>query len=228
MSIRSLLAALRKPPKPGITLGRLIATGAGGVVLAALVVYGIAFYPLLEATNSTEFCVSCHSMQATVYKEYKTSLHYSNPSGVRAGCPDCHVPKPLGPKLVAKVRAAKDVWHEMLGTIDTPEKFEAHRWRMASAVWAMLERTDSATCRSCHSWDSMDLEEQDRIGRRKHRSAKEEGKTCIECHKGLVHKLPKAPGPEVEAPGKPDASTRAGVHTARNRSGVGSVPTVMQ
>ena len=199
MSIRSLLEALRKPPKPGSTLGRLIGVAAGGVLLAGLLVYGLVLYPLLEVTNSTEFCVSCHSMQATVYKEYKTSLHYANPSGVRVGCPDCHVPKQLGPKLVAKVRASKDVWHEMLGTIDTPEKFEAHRWRMASAVWAMLERTDSATCRSCHSWESMDLEAQDRIGRRRHRSAMDEGKTCIECHKGLVHKLPTAPAADAAA-----------------------------
>lgn len=226
MSIRRLLDALHKPPKPGLTLGRVIGISVGGVMLAGLLVYGLAFYPLMEATNSTRFCVSCHSMQATVYKEYKTSLHYTNASGVRAGCPDCHVPKQLGPKLVAKVLAAKDVWHELLGTIDTPEKFEAHRWRMANIVWAKLERTDSATCRSCHTWDSMNLEEQDRIGRRKHRSAVEEGKTCIECHKGLVHKLPKDPGTAVEAPGKLDATTQAGVNDARDHAG--SIRTVLQ
>lgn len=197
MSIRSLLGALRKPPRPGLTLGRLVGVVSGGVALAALAIYGLVFYPLLEATNTTEFCISCHTMQATVYQEYKQSVHYSNAAGVRAGCPDCHVPKQLGPKLVAKVRAAKDVWHEMLGTIDTPEKFEAHRWRMASAVWAMMERTDSVTCRSCHAWDSMNLDEQDRIGRRKHQSAMDEGRTCIECHKGLVHKRPRAPDTEA-------------------------------
>ena len=225
MSIGSLLDALRKPPKPGSTLGRLIGGAAGGVVVVGLLVYGLVFYPLLEATNSTEFCISCHSMQETVYKEYKTSLHYANPSGVRVGCPDCHVPKPLGPKLVAKIRASKDVWHEMLGTIDTPEKFEAHRWRMASAVWAMLEDTDSATCRSCHSWQAMNLEEQDRIGRRRHRSAMDEGKTCIECHKGLVHKLPKAPAAEASAP---DAAVGADAPVIRDPGRDGSNQAVSQ
>jgi cytochrome c-type protein NapC len=225
MSIGSLLDALRKPPKPGGTLGRLIGGAAGGVVVVGLLVYGLVFYPLLEATNSTEFCISCHSMQETVYKEYKTSLHYANPSGVRVGCPDCHVPKPLGPKLVAKIRASKDVWHEMLGTIDTPEKFEAHRWRMASAVWAMLEDTDSATCRSCHSWQAMNLEEQDRIGRRRHRSAMDEGKTCIECHKGLVHKLPKAPAAEASAP---DAAVGADAPVIRDPGRDGSNQAVSQ
>lgn len=195
-SIRKLLGALRSPPKPGATVGRLVGVGAGAVVIAAIAIYGIVFYPLLEVTNSTAFCVSCHSMEATVYQEYRQSAHYSNPAGVRAGCPDCHVPKQFVPKLIAKVRAAKDVWHEILGTIDTPEKFEAHRWRMANAVWSMMERTDSSTCRSCHAWESMDLDAQDRIGRRKHRSAMEEGRTCIECHKGLVHKRPRAPETE--------------------------------
>ena len=225
MSIGSLLDALRKPPKPGSTLGRLIGGVAGGVVVVGLLVYGLVFYPLLEATNSTEFCISCHSMQETVYREYKTSVHYANPSGVRVGCPDCHVPKPLGPKLVAKIRASKDVWHEMLGTIDTPEKFEAHRWRMASAVWAMLEDTDSATCRSCHSWQAMNLEEQDRIGRRRHRSAMDEGKTCIECHKGLVHKLPKAPAAEASAP---DAAVGADAPVIRDPGRDGSNQAVSQ
>src|SRR5690606_3731242 len=197
MSIRSLVGALRKPPKPGLTLGRLVGIVSGGVAVAALAIYGLVFYPLLEVTNTTEFCISCHTMQATVYQEYKKSVHYTNAAGVRAGCPDCHVPKQLGPKLVAKVRAAKDVWHEMLGTIDTPEKFEAHRWRMASAVWAMMERTDSVTCRSCHAWDSMDLDGQDRIGWRRHRSAVEEGRTGVRCQKGLVNERPRAP--ETEA-----------------------------
>ena len=108
MPLRRLIAALRQPPKAGVGLGRLIAAVSGGLVLVALVLYGVVFYPLMEATNTTEFCISCHSMQATVYQEYKKSVHYSNRAGVRAGCPDCHVPKQLGPKLVAKVRAAKD------------------------------------------------------------------------------------------------------------------------
>lgn len=227
-SIRELLRALRNPPKTGVTVGRLVGAGAAAAAVAALAIYGVVYYPLMEATNSTEFCVSCHSMEATVYQEYKQSAHYSNPSGVRAGCPDCHVPKELAPKLVAKVRAAKDVWHEILGTIDTPEKFEAHRWRMASAVWSMMERTDSSTCRSCHSWESMDFGEQDRIGRRKHQAAMEEGRTCIECHKGLVHKKPKPPesadaqereAARAQARGTADARERAGAAGGPIRAG---------
>lgn len=213
MFLKRLKDALRRPPKPGLSFGRLIATVAGGLAVAGVVVYAVVFYPLMEGTNSTEFCISCHSMQATVYQEYKQSAHYSNAMGVRAGCPDCHVPKQFGPKLVAKIRAAKDVWHEMLGTIDTPEKFEAHRWRMASAVWAMMERTDSSTCRSCHSFESMNLDAQDRLSARRHRSAMADGKTCIACHKALVHKRPRPPGSDAPSAGSEPAAANGSAAT---------------
>lgn len=140
-------------------------------------------------TNRMDFCVSCHEMSYN-YEEYKKSIHYNNRTGVRAECADCHVPKEFGPKLVAKVMAAKDVWHTILGTMDTPEKFEAHRMGMAKAVWAKMEATGSRECRNCHRFDGMDFEQQGRRSRSKHAQAIEEGKTCINCHKGVVHELP--------------------------------------
>jgi cytochrome c-type protein NapC len=157
-----------------------------GVGFAALFNTGLAY------TDEMEFCVSCHTMQ-TNYKEYKESLHYKNQSGVQATCSDCHVPKPFIPKMVAKIIAAKDVYHEIVGTIDTPEKFEAHRWDMASRVWAKMERSDSRECRSCHEFANMDLSEQGRSARSRHASAEERGKTCIDCHKGIVHYEPLPP-----------------------------------
>ena len=151
----------------------------------------------LETTNETEFCTSCHSMQ-WVQEEWMESIHYSNISGVRANCSDCHVPHDTGPKLVAKLRAAKDVWHEIMGTIDDEEKFEAHRWQMANAVWDRMKATDSRECQSCHTAEAMDLREQDRSARKKHRRLLEENseKTCIDCHKGVAHEVPKEPKKE--------------------------------
>ncbi|MEM8843773.1 MAG: NapC/NirT family cytochrome c [Pseudomonadota bacterium] len=146
----------------------------------------------LDATNTTEFCTSCHSMQ-WVEEEWMESMHYKNAAGVQAGCPDCHVPHPLGPKLYAKVMAAKDVWGEIMGTIDTEEKFEQHRWEMANRVWARMEATDSRECRSCHEFSSMDFSEQEKLSRKKHKAAEEEGRTCIECHKGVAHEIPDEP-----------------------------------
>jgi len=124
------------------------------VVLVLVFVAGIVFAGLfntgLSATNEMEFCTSCHSMKIP-FEEYKETIHYRNTSGVRATCADCHVPKEFGPKIVAKILAYKDVLHEFLGTIDTPEKYEQHRWDMASRVWAKMKANDSRECRSCHT-----------------------------------------------------------------------------
>ena len=89
--------------------------------------------------------------------------------------------------------AAKDVWGEIMGTIDTEEKFEAHRWKMANRVWATMEATDSRECRSCHSFDAMDPTEQQKTSRKKHKKAQKRGQTCIECHKGVAHEEPTEP-----------------------------------
>jgi cytochrome c-type protein NapC len=126
-------------------------------------------------------------------EEYMETAHYKNPSGVQATCSDCHVPKPFVPKMVAKIMAAKDVYHEIMGTIDTREKFEEHRWAMASRVWAKMEASDSRECRSCHDFSDMDLSAQSRSARSKHSRAVDKGETCIDCHKGIAHEEPMEP-----------------------------------
>ncbi len=166
-----------------------------GLLFYALIFFaGAAFAGLfnmgLEYTNSTEFCTSCHSMKTNL-NELQETLHWKSKSGVHAGCSDCHVPKNFQEKMVAKVLAAKDVFHEIVGTIDTPEKYEAHRLDMAERVWAKMKARDSAECRNCHSFAHMDFSEQGKFARRKHQNATDRGQTCIDCHKGIGHKLPK-------------------------------------
>jgi len=146
----------------------------------------------MEYTQPTEFCVSCHSMQNNL-NELEESTHWLSASGVHAGCSDCHVPKAFFPKLKAKILASKDLWYEFVGSIDTPEKFEAKRWEMANKVWKKMKATDSRECRSCHSFNHMDLSEQDRSARNKHEKAIDKGKTCIDCHKGIAHEEPDKP-----------------------------------
>jgi len=164
-------------------------TFVAGILIAGLFNVG------LSATNEMRFCTSCHSMKIN-FEEYKKTVHYKSASGVRATCADCHVPKEFGPKIVAKILAYKDVLHEILGTIDTPEKFEAHRWDMASRVWAKMQANDSRECRSCHDFSQMDLSAQDRMARKRHARAVDEGKTCIDCHKGIAHTEPDEPDDE--------------------------------
>ncbi len=159
---------------------------AVGIVFAGLFNMGMAY------TNQMEFCTSCHSMKINL-EEYKQTVHYKNASGVQATCADCHVPKPFFPKMVAKVIAAKDVYHEILGTIDTREKYEAHRWDMANRVWDKMRASNSRECRSCHEFANMDLSEQGRSARKRHPRAMDDGDQCIDCHAGIAHEEPDEP-----------------------------------
>ena len=173
-------------------LARIHATGWIGIafLFIAGIVFWVGFNTALEETNTEAFCISCHEMKDTVYEEYRLTAHASGRSGVRASCPDCHVPKPFGPKMWAKMRASKDVYHNLLGTIDTPEKFNARRLQMAEAVWTRMKETDSRECRNCHDEQSFDYMKQNRRAAALHQEGLNQGKTCIDCHKGISHRLP--------------------------------------
>ncbi|HOY01949.1 NapC/NirT family cytochrome c, partial [Zoogloea sp.] len=129
-------------------------------------------------------------MKDNVYEEYRNTIHASNRSGVRATCPDCHVPKEWGPKIIRKIQASNEVLHKVLGTIDTPEKFNAKRLELAKHEWERMKKTDSRECRNCHNFDSFDYAEQGRRSSKMHQTGLNEGKTCIDCHKGIAHQLP--------------------------------------
>lgn len=183
MSIKDLIDKLGRPS--AASLGSLI---IGGFV-AGVIFWG-GFNTAMEATNTESFCISCHEMEENVYQEYQETIHYENRSGVRATCPDCHVPKPWIHKMVRKIQASNELFHKALGTIDTPEKFEAKRLKLARNVWKTMKETDSRECRNCHDYESMDFVAQQRRAVSRHSKGLEEGKTCIDCHKGIAHSLP--------------------------------------
>ena len=149
------------------------------------------FNTAMEATNTMSFCISCHEMEDNVYQEYKETIHYTNRTGVRAVCSDCHVPKDWTHKMIRKVQASREVWGKITGTIDTKEKFEAKRLVLAEREWARMKASDSRECRNCHSFDSMDPEKQKLRGAKMHKIAQAENQTCIDCHKGIAHHKPK-------------------------------------
>ena len=109
------------------------------------------FNTVLEATNTEKFCTSCHEMQANVFEELKSTVHYTNRSGVRATCPDCHVPHQWTNKIARKMQASKEVWGHIFGSIDTREKFVELRRTLAEHEWARMKANDSLECRNCHS-----------------------------------------------------------------------------
>jgi cytochrome c-type protein NapC len=163
-----------------VAAGVLVAAGAAG----------------LAWTNTEKFCIGCHEMRDNVYAEFKDTIHDKNRTGVRATCPDCHVPREVGPLMVRKMRASFEVFGHMTGIIDTKEKFESHRSMLATRVWRRMKETDSLECRNCHHADAMDEEKQTDRAKARHAKAKAEGTTCIDCHFGIAHKEPEGPGPQ--------------------------------
>jgi len=176
-------------------------SAAVGVVIALGFFGGVIFWggfnTTLEMTNTEQFCIGCHEMNDNVYQEYKETIHYANRSGVRATCPDCHVPKDWTHKIIRKIAASKEVWGKMTGIIDTPEKFDDHRKSMALREWKRMKENDSRECRNCHNFEYMDFSEQGSRSVKMHSTALASGeKTCIDCHKGIAHKLPDMKGVE--------------------------------
>ena len=212
---------LRRPSSM-FSLGALVLAG----FVAGIVFWG-GFNTALELTNTEKFCTTCHEMRSNVFEELKSTVHFSNRSGVRASCPDCHVPHNWTDKIARKMQASKEVWGKIFGTIDTREKFQAKRLELAQHEWARLKANDSLECRNCHNYEFMDFTRQSPRAQDMHTTylARKE-KTCIDCHKGIAHNLPHIPPGQVitdtpgqvvpaEQGGEPQGSGSAGGDAAR-------------
>jgi len=179
-----LWATLKKPSTKYSLFALLVVGFASGIIF-----WG-GFNTAMEATNTLEFCISCHEMRDNVYQEYKQTIHYSNRTGVRAVCSDCHVPKTWIHKMKRKIQASQEVWGKLTGTIDTKEKFEAKRLELATHEWERMKSSDSRECRNCHSFDGMNTDKQKPRAKKMHELAQKDNKTCIDCHKGIAHHKP--------------------------------------
>jgi cytochrome c-type protein NapC len=177
-------------PSRYLSLGFLTLGG-----FAAGVIFWGGFNTVLEATNREKFCVGCHEMNTNVYEELKQTIHFTNRSGVRATCPDCHVPHEWTDKIARKMQASKEVWGKIFGTINTRDKFVAMRRELAEHEWSRLKANNSLECRNCHSTESMDITKQGARAARVHQRYLFTGeRTCIDCHKGIAHQLPNMDG----------------------------------
>lgn len=190
--IKKIVAYWKVLSRPARHLSLVLLTTGGFV--AGVIFWG-GFNTVLEATNTETFCVSCHEMADNVLVELKETIHYSNASGVRATCPDCHVPHNWTDKIARKMAASKEVWGTIFGTISTREKFQAKRLDMAKHEWARFKANDSLECRNCHAFESMDMTLQSPRAADHHTRLLGTGeKTCIDCHKGIAHDLPNMKG----------------------------------
>ncbi len=177
-------------PSATYSLGFLVIVAFAGGIL-----FWGGFNTAMEATNTETFCVSCHEMEKNVYREYQRTVHYTNRTGVRAVCTDCHVPKDWFHKTIRKVQASNELLQHFVGTIDTSDKFVNKRITLAKNVWRTMKSTDSRECRNCHNLQHMDFSAQEKRSAEKHQLSLKQGSTCIDCHRGVAHKLP--PGAEA-------------------------------
>jgi cytochrome c-type protein NapC len=153
------------------------------------------FNTALELTNTERFCIGCHEMRDNVYAELQGTIHFTNRSGVRAKCSDCHVPHDWTDKMARKMQASKEVWGKIFGTINTPEKFAEQRLKLARHEWERMKANDSLECRNCHEFEYMDFTRQSKRAADAHSTYLANGeKTCIDCHKGIAHRLPDMSG----------------------------------
>jgi cytochrome c-type protein NapC len=166
-----------------------VALALGGA--AAGVIFWGGFNTVVEWTNREAFCIGCHEMRNNVYEELKKTIHYTNRTGVRATCADCHVPREWTDKMLRKIAATGELYGWIMGTIDTREKFEAKRLALAEREWRRMKANDSLECRNCHSLQSMNTAIQKPRARRQHELAAKNNETCIDCHKGIAHEKPK-------------------------------------
>jgi cytochrome c-type protein NapC len=187
--IRRYFTVLGRPSRY-ISLGVLTVAG----FVAGVLFWG-GFNTALELTNTEKFCIGCHEMRTNVYAELQGTIHFTNRSGVRAKCSDCHVPHNWTDKMARKMQASKEVWGKVFGTIDTPEKFAAMRRQLAENEWKRMKANDSLECRNCHEFDYMDFTRQSKRAADAHSTYLANGeKTCIDCHKGIAHRLPDMKG----------------------------------
>lgn len=183
-AVKNLWAAVKRPSAK-YSLGMILVVG----FISGIIFWG-GFNTAMEVSNTETFCIGCHEMEENVYIEYQDTIHYSNRTGVRATCPDCHVPKDWIHKVARKIKASNELYHKAMGSVDTPEKFEAKRLHLAQNVWRTMKETDSRECRNCHDYESMDYVKQGRRAVQQHIKGFDGGETCIDCHKGIAHSLP--------------------------------------
>lgn len=177
-----MILAMLLTPSARYSVLALVLVGVGLGLVSV-----IGFEVSMAATSTEEFCTSCHEMEDNPGMMLVGTTHHMNKSGVRPDCSDCHVPQEFIPKMVRKIQASREVWHHLLGTIDTPEKYAAHAPEMKAREIARLKANDSQECRNCHDVERMLFTTQTAKAQEYHQAAEHRGKTCIDCHAGLTH-----------------------------------------
>lgn len=189
---RTVREFIRSNSKLLIVAGVSMVTGIG---LAGA--YGSA----IDYTSHLDFCAhNCHEMESTVYREYTHSKHFKNQQGVVVVCADCHVPHHDWPAtFVTKFFATFELWNHFVDREYILDRFEPRRLMLAKKVWAEFESNNAKTCKSCHRYKNMVLEDQRTSVRAQHTDAMKTDQNCLDCHKWIVHKRLEKPAASAPA-----------------------------
>ena len=176
-------------PSTRIGLGVLVAGGfVAGIISWQAVTTG------MNTTNEEWFCLNCHTMRDNVLPELQKTVHWSNRTGVRARCPDCHVPHEFTSKWGRKMQASNDLLKHLTGSIDNREKFLENRLMLAQREWKRFAANSSKECRNCHDYKDMNFDKMRPTSQVMMRQAAERNQSCLDCHKGIAHHLPDVKG----------------------------------
>lgn len=158
---------------PKIVLLTVAATSGCVTLFYIFLTWSVGF------TSSVDFCtVNCHEM-AVSFREWQTSSHYDNDTGVVAECADCHLPTGFVPKIKAKIFfGIRDTLVHYFGD---PENLD----RKLLAESAAASITDDS-CKQCHK--NLFPSGLPRGGFMAHTSVlKNETGKCVSCHRHMVH-----------------------------------------
>ncbi len=157
---------------------RVVLLTAVTVVFMVVVLYTFTIWSV-GYTSSERFCISCHEMMDS-YTGWKASSHYDNPSGVVAGCADCHLPVDMLSKIRVKiVTGARDTFLHYFGD---PEDLDP----MRLAENARRRITDGS-CLRCHRNPlPTGISKGGFIAHRALQGGVK--RKCVDCHKRLVHR----------------------------------------
>lgn len=116
-------------------------------IFLAGTVFAIACFLLInlatEPFSKSQYCGSCHEMES-VYKAWKTSIHYSNPSGTVTQCIDCHLPAKDNFFVFNSAKAyygAKDIYKHYFGPA-----YDIKQQRLK-----VLKKMSNQRCLNCHA-----------------------------------------------------------------------------
>jgi nitrate/TMAO reductase-like tetraheme cytochrome c subunit len=177
--------------KQNPTGARRIVAVVCGLTLAsgALLLGALALDSAFGVTTDDAFCLSCHEMAANIGGEFEPSLWLPGSEERHASCAECHLPQQVGPRMWRKLRAARELYHHLIGTLGTPERFEARRLAMARVVWEDLHSNRSGECTGCHEGNGEADRALSDAARAYHERAELTGLACIGCHKGVAHAI---------------------------------------